>query len=68
MSSLLLRSYKKPIILPDGSFDQTNGWLLILFQQCREACATWFGTISSYEYNDVDTNEQKLIHGGVELV
>lgn len=67
-SSLLLRSYKKPIILPDGSFDQTNGWLLILFQQCREACATWLGTISSYEYNDVDTNEQQLIHGGVELV
>jgi Cu+-exporting ATPase len=67
-SSLLLRLYQKPIILADGSLDQTNGWLLILLQQCRESCVTWFGTILSHEYNVVDTNDQQLIHSGLELV
>ena len=67
-SSLLLHSYKKPIILADGSLEKMNGLLLIIFQQCCESCATWFGRMSSHEYNNVDANNQQLIHGGFELV
>jgi hypothetical protein len=67
-SSLLLRLYKKPTILGDGSFDEKSGCLSSLTQHCRECYTTRFGTIMPPEYNVIDPDVNQSIRGDLELV
>jgi len=70
-SSLLLRAYKKPTILTDGSFEKSSSWFSSVSQHCRQSCesapSVQFGMMS-HRYNDVDTEDDRFIRSDVEMV
>jgi hypothetical protein len=69
-SSLLLRAYKKPTILSDGSFEKGNGWFSGLTENCRESCSktTHFGTRTPKYSNVASDDEESVPRCDVELV
>ena len=72
-SSLLLRTYRKPVILADGSFAR-SGCFHQLFDNCRATCDTWKTQIPVLrpkpKYNNIEREEEDQVanHDCVELV
>ena len=60
-SSLLLRTYRKPVILDDGSFAK-SGCLRYLFDNCRTTCDIWKTNIPvlrpNPKYDNVEREEE----------
>jgi Cu+-exporting ATPase len=62
-SSLLLRAYKKPTILTDGSFEKSRRWLKRNAQSKSQ-----LGVLSTHEYNDVGLDDDRFVGSDVEMV
>ena len=72
-SSLLLRAYKKPTILSDGSFEKRDLWFRVsgLTDNCREKCSNTsphFSTLTAKYSDDLSDDDEFIPRGDVEMV